>query len=171
MPWTKSFDRGFPAKSYLTTNSNRINLCSRSWGHMGKGKGKGEVETDGKRKRKRGQVEDKKMSAFCLLRKAIGTSRVAHFSPHLTSSSWARACCHEWCRREDGVCRRDTQGCGLQLLQRCMPRSKQLVSGWGGGGWSSESLVSLNPARLLIRIQSHCTWQWVPQGHAAKGPG
>lgn len=85
MPGTKLFSWGFPAKSYLTTSTSWINVCSRSWGYIGKRKGKGEIKTDRERENgEGGQVGDNKMSVFCFLRKAIQTSRVAHFAKHLT---------------------------------------------------------------------------------------
>lgn len=161
MPGTKLFSWGFPAKSYLTTSTSWINVCSRSWGYIGKRKGKGEIKTDRERENgEGGQVGDNKMSVFCFLRKAIQTSRVAHFAKHLTFQFMrkrllSRAVHQRGGQRKNRACRRDKRGCELQLLQRCSPHSEQLVIGWR----SSERLLFLNPAWLLIRIQSHCTRQ------------
>lgn len=185
MPGTKLFSWGFPAQ--LTTSTSWINVCSRSWGYIGKRKGKGEIKTDRERENgEGGQVGDNKMSVFCFLRKAIQTSRVAHFAKHLTLpfSSCASDCCHELCIRGGTKKKQSVQKRQARLRTTASSEVQPpfpATGDWLGVFWkaalSKSSLafnqdpISLHSTVSPARTHSEGTWLTAPNLLPMRKPG
>lgn len=162
MPWTKSFDWRFFLLSSLALNAIRINLCSRSWGHIEKVR-KDEITTHGKRKKKKSGGRQKDVFAF-LGKQSKPAESSTFFSPlpEQGPAAWVVKSGEQ--RVEGGVCRQHRKACEVQIPQSCARHPKQLVSGL----WSSEIWVLPTLARLLIRIQFHCTWWRAPRKDTGK---
>lgn len=99
MPGTKLFSWGFPAKSYLTTSTSWINVCSRSWGYIGKRKGKGEIKTDKEKTGKEVKWGTTRCLSFAFLEKQSKPAELPTLRNTWPFSSRASDCCHELCIR------------------------------------------------------------------------